>query len=367
MYDAIVVGARCAGAPVSMLLAQRGYRVLLVDKAHFPSDTCSTAFLRTGAVMRLKEWGLFDRLVAAGTPCYESGHANVLGMRMPMQFPPGYPSMAPRRTVLDAILLDAARDAGVEVREGYTVRGLVRDGDRVTGIRGQERHTPPSEERAPIVIGADGANSFVARSVGAPMYDVHHATSCGAYSYWSGITSDGSELFLGHGLAGFVFPSNDGLTCLGVEFNIAGWPDFRANAEAGFASRFTAIAPGFADQFAAARREDRLWAMSGRDSFYRHPYGPGWALVGDAGFLKDPIFGTGIDDAFRDAELLAAAIDDGFSGRQPLDVALARYHRARDEDSHEMYQLICDASQMGQLDPALLIRLGALQSAGAPA
>src|SRR5262249_44696247 len=138
-YDAIVVGARCAGSPTAMLLARRGWRVLLVDRATFPSDTVSTHLLHAPAIASLAQWGLLLRVVATGCPpinrySFNFGPVTIAGTPRPVD---GVATAyAPRRTVLDKILVDAAAEAGVEVREAFTVDHIVFDGDAVVGIRG---------------------------------------------------------------------------------------------------------------------------------------------------------------------------------------------------------------------------------------
>lgn len=127
MFDAIVVGARCAGSPTAMLLARRGYRVLLLDRARFPSDTISTHWIWPPGVACLKRWGLLDRVVASNCPPIRSLGLDLGAFVLTGVLPAveGVDEMyAPRRTVLDKLLLDAAAEAGAEVREGFAVTGL---------------------------------------------------------------------------------------------------------------------------------------------------------------------------------------------------------------------------------------------------
>src|SRR5262249_45648172 len=172
-YDAIVVGARCAGAPTAMLLARRGWRVLLVDRASFPSDTVSTHLMHAPAVAALARWGLLDRVVASGCPpirnySFDFGPITISGSPRPVDgISTAY---APRRTVLGKILVDAAAEAGAEVRERYTVDEILIEDGIVIGIRGRSEGGKPTAERARVVIGADGRNSQVARAVGAAEY-----------------------------------------------------------------------------------------------------------------------------------------------------------------------------------------------------
>ena len=175
MYDAIIVGARCAGSPIAMLLARRGFRVLLVDKATFPSDTISTHILWPHGAEILRRWGLLQRLAATGVPpicrrmTFDVGPFALRGTIPDAN--DGMGGFCPRRTVLDALLVNAAAESGADVREGFTVDELLVTDDTVIGIRGRAKGGKPVEERARIVIGADGVNSFVARAVRAPEYD----------------------------------------------------------------------------------------------------------------------------------------------------------------------------------------------------
>ena len=349
MYDVIVVGARCAGSPAAMLLARRGYRVLLVDKAAFPSDTMSTHFVQTGGVARLDRWGLLDQVKASNCPPIPRLLLDFGGTVFPVPVPPddGFTeSYCPRRTVLDTILVKAAVDAGAELREHVSVQELLFDGDQVIGIRARTHGGDTFSEQARIVIGADGMRSFVARGVQAPEYHVRGALGCGYYSYWSGVPVDGTEIYWRERRAILVFATNDGLTCIGTEWPNAEFDEFRADIEGNLLKTFD-LTPTLGDRVRAGRREEKYIGTRDLQNFFRKPYGPGWALVGDAGYHKDPITGTGISDAFRDVEFLVEALDDGFSGRRPLDAALAQYERRRNEAALPMYELTC---QLAALD-----------------
>ena len=176
MYDVIVVGARCSGSPTAMLLARKGYKVLLVDRAAFPSHIPHGHFIHKDGPRRLKKWGLLDKIVEAACPpattwTFRVGGASLRGTDLivdDVAF-----AYAPRRDVLDKVLVDAAVNAGAELRERFLVEELTMEGDRVTGIRGRDNSTGTAvTESARIVIGADGRNSRVARVVQAQEYDV---------------------------------------------------------------------------------------------------------------------------------------------------------------------------------------------------
>jgi flavin-dependent dehydrogenase len=367
VYDAIVVGARCAGSPTAMLLARRGYTVLLVDKATFPSDTMSTHFIHPPGVAALKRWGLLDQLAATGCPpvmrySYDFGPVVVGGSPRPVDG--NATAYGPRRTVLDALLVEAAAAAGAEVRTGFTVEALVFDDDgAVTGIRGHARDGVSVTERAQVVIGADGKHSRVAKAVGAQRYNEVAPLQSGYYAYWSDLPADGFDIHVrAEGSRGWgTIPTHDGLTCV-----VAGWPqrEFKANrgdVERSYLQSFE-LAPEFAERMRGATRESRFVGTADLPNFFRRPYGPGWALVGDAGYHKDPITAFGISDAFRDAEALVDGLDDVFGGRRPFDAAMADYQRARDEASLPIYGLTCEFAKIEPPPPEMQALFGALAS-----
>jgi flavin-dependent dehydrogenase len=341
MYDAIIVGARCAGAPTAMLLARKGYRVLMVDKDSFPSDIMSTHLVLNSGVAKLVGWGLLDEVAATNCPpidrmTLDFGSIVISGTPAPVD---GYSTTyCPRRRLLDKILIDAAVAAGAELREDFTVHELARDGDSVTGIRGRSGGGNLIEEEARIVVGADGVHSVVARLVSAPEYAAVPARSCGYYSYFSGLRVEAATVYQRDSRVLFSFPTNDGLTCLAAEWPHAEFHEIRQDIEGSF-NKALQLVPALAERAAAARREER-WNGTGQiPNFFRRPFGPGWALVGDAGYHKDPVTGRGISDSFRDAELLAGAIDAGFSGQAAIDEALAAYEARRNQQSMPIYEM----------------------------
>jgi flavin-dependent dehydrogenase len=215
MYDAIVIGARCGGAATAMLLARKGHRVLLVDRATFPSDIPHGHFIHRSGPTRLAKWGLLDRVLATGCPAITSftsdfGDFPLVGNDLSVD---GVPfACGPRRAALDRVLVDAAVEAGAELRSGFSVESLTMDGDRVTGIRGGDRRAGTSvSEHARITIGADGRNSHVARAVGAPEYDTVPSLTCWYFSYWAGVVGESVEVYDCHGRVCFAFPTNDNL------------------------------------------------------------------------------------------------------------------------------------------------------------
>ena len=342
-HDVIVVGARCAGSPTALLLARRGAKVLLVDRATFPSDTVSTHLIHPPGVAALRRWNLLERVIASGCPpidtyAFDLGPLVIAGSPGTADEPV---SFSPRRTVLDKILVDAAAEAGVEVRTGFTVDEILKDGDRVVGIRGHARGGQPVSELAPLVIGADGIHSAVARAVRPEAYHERPPLEASYYSYWSGLPMGGRFEGYDRGdRAWAAWPTNDGLTLV-----IVGWPaaQFDANKsdiEGHYLKAFER-APSFAARIRSAKREERFVGASVAN-YFRKPYGPGWALVGDAGYNKDFITAQGISDAFRDAELCAGAAGEALAGSRPFDAAMQTYQTARDDAVFPTYEFTCD-------------------------
>jgi 2-polyprenyl-6-methoxyphenol hydroxylase-like FAD-dependent oxidoreductase len=351
MYDAIVVGARCAGAPTAMLLARKGHRVLLVDKATFPSDTLSTHIIWPHGADVLEHWGLLDRLAATGCPpvarqlLFDVGPFALKGGVLETNR--GRGGFCPRRTVLDKLLVDAAVAAGVELRDAFSVDALIWDDDRVAGIRGHGRTGGAIEERAQIVIGADGGHSLVARAVRAREYDVRPPFTTNYYSYFSGFDAGDLEEYVRDLQAVGCFPTHDGLTLIAVLWPSSQFEEVRADID-GHVSKVLESTPSVAERLRGARREEKWFGTAGVRNYFRQPFGPGWALVGDAAYDKDPITAQGISDAFLDAEGLAAALHDGWSGQRLLGDALAAHQARRDERVKPMYDF---TSQLAKLEP----------------
>jgi flavin-dependent dehydrogenase len=362
VYDVIVVGARCGGSPTAMLLAQLGHRVLLVDRASFPSDTMSTHLVTLPGVARLDRWGLLERVAASGCPPISEMTVR-LGDVVLRGSPPPIDRVADqycvRRTVLDTILVDAAVEAAADLREGFAVRDVVFDGDRVAGVRGRGPSGAEVVERARLVVGADGLHSFVAEAVEARRYAERPALTWCCYAYWSGVTLGGAELHVQDRRAVSAFPTNDGLACISVAWPAAEAAAFRADVEGNFIATLSSV-PALADAVAAGGRVRPFVGTADLPNFFREPHGPGWALVGDAGCHQDPLLARGISDAFRDAELLAEAADTALSGARPWDEALSAYGQCRDRAARPGYEL---NAQLATLEPPAGALAAALRGA----
>jgi 2-polyprenyl-6-methoxyphenol hydroxylase-like FAD-dependent oxidoreductase len=364
MYDAIIVGARCAGAPTAMLLARRGFKVLLLDRATFPSDTISTHILWPHGAEVLARWGLLHRLAGTGVPPICRRMRFDVGLFALQGTIPdandGSGGFCPRRTVLDHLLLSAAVESGVEVREGFSVDKLLMTDAVVVGVRGRGRGERPIEERARVVIGADGVNSFVARTVRAPEYDRRPVAACAYYSYFSGVTQDDIELHVREHCAFGGAPTNDGLHLVMVNWPASDFPRVRADVE-GHAWRALEGSPDFAARVRGGRREEKWYGTAGIPGYFRKPFGEGWALVGDASYNRDPITAQGISDAFIDAESLAEALSLALSGDGTFEERLAAHETARNERVRPMYEFTTQLAALESPPPEMQALFGALR------
>ena len=326
-HDVVIVGARTAGAATALLLARAGLDVLVVDRGRYGLDTLSTHALMRAGVLQLHRWGLLDNVIAAGTPPVRRTTFSFTADRVRITIKPSYgvdALYAPRRTVLDPILVDAARQAGADVEYGTIVTSVTRDRDgRVTGVRGRARDGQPAHHSARWIIGADGIHSVIAEAVGARVERQGTGALAYTYGYWSDLDADGYEwIFRPERCAGAI-PTNGGQTCVFA----AGRP-----ARIGHGGRnvlldtVRAASPELGDRLAAARPAGHVRTFHGLPGHLRRPWGPGWALVGDAGSWKDPIATHGLTDALRDAELLARAVIAAHQGADE-DTALDRVPR----------------------------------------
>jgi len=369
MHDVIIVGGRCAGSSLAMLLAREGVQVLLVDRASFPSDIPHGHFIHRHGPRRLRDWGLLDR-IEAHTPAITSmvldaGDFPLLARNLVEDgLAWGY---GPRRATLDSILMDAAAASGAEVRPSFNVFEYIIENGTVVGIHGRTQNGNTVLERAPLVIGADGRNSGLARAVSAPIYNQVPPLLCYYFSYWSGVTSEPFELYVRNAERRviFSFKTENDLFAVFVGAPVEEFETFRRDIEPAF-MRSLDLIPDFTARVRAGHREERFYGCSDLPNFYRRPYGSGWALVGDAGVHKDPFLALGICDAFRDAEFLADAIREGLGGGRSMAEAMADFERRRNDASAKDFQENVSSARFTPLPPEVLAaRAAARQNAGA--
>jgi 2-polyprenyl-6-methoxyphenol hydroxylase-like FAD-dependent oxidoreductase len=350
-FDVIVVGARCAGAPLATMLARDGLRVCLVDQARFPSDALSTHGIQPAGVQVLERLGVLDALLEKAPPILRlrlvfddvaapAPAADVVAVT-------GAPGLSVRRITLDEILVNVAAAAGAEVRTGTAVTSLVIDGDRVAGVT-----TASGELRAPLVVGADGARSAVSKMIGAEEY---HPTLNGRVFMWAYFEADPTDGEMWIGKLGdrtyLGMPTDGGLTLVAVCPSIEHRAEIRANRESVYQDGLRAWPELYAG-VTGARRHGPVRTMANLRGFFRASAGPGWALVGDAGHFKDPTPGQGIADALRQSEHLATAITRALGGGHGKpDEILREWWRWRDEDAWEMYWFAHDMGAAGPTSP----------------
>jgi 2-polyprenyl-6-methoxyphenol hydroxylase-like FAD-dependent oxidoreductase len=344
-FDVIVVGARCAGAPLATMLARAGLRVCLVDKDRFPSDTLSTNGIQPVGVQVLDRLGVLEQLLAVAPPmvrarmCFEAEVAvvdDIVGIT-------GAPVLSVRRVTLDEILVKAAAEAGAEVRTETAVTALVVEQGRVAGVT-----TASGEIRAPLVVGADGTRSTVAKLAGAREYQRTPSGRLFMWAYYEADPTNG-EMWMGKigDYAYLVTPTDQGLTLVGACPSIHRRDEARANREGVYEAGVQGW-PELHAGVAGARREGPIHTMANMYGFFRASAGPGWVLVGDAGHFKDPTPGQGIADALRQAEKLAPVIERALGGEAASpDSLLTDWWRWRDEDAWEMYWFAHDLGAAG--------------------
>ena len=364
-YDAIIVGARCGGSPTAMLLAGKGYRVLLCDKAMFPSDTMSTHFIHPPGLAALQRWGLLERLKETGCPpvdtySFDFGPVAVSGSPQPVDGI-GY-GYCPRRTILDKLLVDAAAEAGAEVREGFTVDEITASDGEVTGIRGHEKGGAERTEKARVVIGADGKHSLVAKAVKPEQYNERPSHLAMYYSYWSGVPSSAFDTYIrAENRRGWAhLPTHDDLTVIPFGWPVEEFQENRKDIEGNFFKAME-LAPEFAERLRAGKRESKFIGSAELPGYVRKPFGPGWALVGDAAYHKNPITAMGINDAFRDAELLVDALDDAFQGRRSYEEGMSDYQKSRDHEAMPIYDFTDEFAMLQPPPPEMQQLIGAMQ------
>ena len=355
-HDVIVVGARCAGASTAMLLARHGYDVLVVDRTSLPADTVSTHSLSRGGIVQLQRWGLLDAVIASGAPPVRRVvfHAGGSSVTRQIKERAGVDlTVAPRRHILDAILADAAVDAGAQLTVPLRVKGTTRDdGGRVTGIFG-DSVDGPLELRARFVIGADGVRSRIARSVGAATLLSRSPAGATHYAYFAGPRWDAVEYFVGDRSFSGIFPTHHGEACVWVCLPAE---DAAAHRQSGeprevtFDRMIKHASPMLVERLRDASRTSPMRVATGLPNHVLQASGPGWALVGDAGYHRDPITGHGITDAFRDAELLADAVHSALSGASADAVATAAYQDQRDRMMRPIFDLTCQLGRFPEPD-----------------
>ena len=342
-YDVIVVGGRCAGAATAMLLARGGLRVLVIEATQRGTDTLSTHALMRGGVLQLHRWGLLDSVVASGTPAIHATRFSYGDDDQTVEIRPGdgiSALRAPRRTVLDALLLDSARAAGAEILSPARVTRLLTSGGTVCGVEGVTRGSGVSfRATATLTVGADGRDSTVARAVGAKFHRRGSASGAIIYGYFPGLARDQYHWAYRPGVAAGVVPTGDGLACVWAGTASARFDRVRTSRDHLPAAAGRGDARGRAiDRRGIARRPaPRLPRCTGLHPMPAAAPAGRWSAT--PRYYKDPITAHGITDALRDAELLARAVLEAPRGGRAQLEAVRDYQHTRDRLSEPLFDV----------------------------
>ncbi len=345
-HDVIVVGGRCAGAATARLLAARGHDIVVLDRGDLQADPLSTHGLARGGVVQLSRWGLLDEVLASGAPASHQVTFGAEGQETtrPVRDKAGVDLLvAPRRTHLDRILADSARAAGARFRTGLTIRDVLRDEHgRVNGVVARAEDGHEVRLAARYVVGADGLRSSMARLFDAPVQHSFETEVTTFYTYVDGVPWTGYELHLGDRALAGVFPTHDGQAAVWLCRPASLSQDLlRAGAHRAEAlvAAIAEVAPALGERLRAGRIAAPARGVVAPPNHLRQAYGDGWALVGDAGYHRDPITGHGITDAFRDAELLATALHCALLDPRRERSALMAFQRTRDAAAAEVFRI----------------------------
>jgi 2-polyprenyl-6-methoxyphenol hydroxylase-like FAD-dependent oxidoreductase len=361
VFDAIIVGAGVAGSATALLTQRASHPVLLLN-----NDTAAPAHAAEivwhAAVAKLNRWGLQEEFEALGAPAITRVRVNLWGTALT-----GSPTplgrvdrfYAPLRSSLDKMLQEEAARVGVVVRNGFEVTELIKSGNVVSGVRGRNAEGAVVEETAKVVIGADGRDSFVASSVKAPFTDQRTPGCVCVYGMWSGVALTEAHFSIREGAAYELVSSQSGLTRAAVYWSESAHPNSGHAPESAYLSILKSD-ERVASLLADGRVEGSLAVTLDAPAFMRQGQGPGWALVGDAGYYENPITAQGIVNAFRDAEFLAMALDEAFSGRRPLHAALRDYDVNRTENAASMYEATDRRSRLKTPPPEIRQMIAAL-------
>jgi len=361
-FDVIVVGSSVAGAPTATWLARKGYKVLLVDKAEFPRDTNSTHFIWPRGMSYLNRLGVADRITDA-TPYFTQLEVNIEDVKLRGLVPiedvrrrfvalhgdahgiVGY-CAGPRRYFLDKLLVDHACENGVDVRLRTTVKSVVTENGRVTGVNIVDAGNKELQARARVVVGADGRVSSFATMVGAKTISVREKSTFAYYGYFEGI--DRPELVI-HKRGRFgtaIFPTMENKHLALVYGPTAWWGDFSRDSDANFLRTFRYVAPEIAEEVARGRHNEPFKAMGRMVAYHRENWGHGWILVGDACSFKDQWTAMGITHALRDAELVSTFLGRYLDGTASWEDAMSTYTSVRMNDYVDYWNFVCDGAEM---------------------
>jgi len=343
-YDAIIVGGRIAGGIIATILGERGHRVLVLDRARFPSDTLSTHFFRTPTFKALQRVAVFEE-VLKHAPRLVNNYNDLDGhvFTEPVMDADG-PSyyLCVRRITIDRILFERMqRQDGLTIRQGALACGLITENGAVTGVEWTEEGKAFSAS-ARVVVGADGIRSFVASKVNPATEHAEPINRAMYYGYYEGVEpSPGPAAefhYRGNRLV-YVFPTDGNLTLIASSIPIGDFEAFKKNLPGSFDSEVNMM-DTLKGRFGKAKLVGPLKGSASIPGYRRIPYGDGWALAGDSEQVMDPWSGQGMDQASTHATMLADALLKWFGGTNWAE-AMSEYHRRRNEFSIKAYERTC--------------------------
>ncbi|MFC2055482.1 NAD(P)/FAD-dependent oxidoreductase [Chloroflexota bacterium] len=341
-YDVIIVGSRIAGSLTGILLGEKGYQVLVLDRAHFPSDTLSTHFFRAAALRAFSVVGVYDEVQAAAP--HATVNFNVIdgiAFAEPVDRPEDYPFyMCVRRITLDDILVRRLKEVhNVKMIEGARVNALMEEGGKIVSVGWKEK-SGPKIASARVVIGADGVRSFVAKEVKAFSEYAEPVNRAMYYAYFSGVKhkeGPAAEFhYRGNNIA-YVMACDGDLSMLAVSVPIEKFPGFKRDPEGKLMQELGAMTE-IAARLPNVHRQSSVLGSGSIPCYMRIPYGYGWVLVGDAGMAMDPWSGQGIDQASTHAVSLAKYLGDFLSGERDWKASMEAYYKDRNEVSMKAYR-----------------------------
>lgn len=348
MWDAVVVGGRCAGAASAMLLARQGRRVLLVERATFPADTMSTLYIHQPGIALLAEWGVLDAVVASGCPRLQTVSYHIGDVSLSSAMPVAGTvdaTFAPRRHILDKILADAAVDAGATFADGCSLCSLLWEDGRVAGVRLRTAEGREVAEHTRIVVGADGMRSRVAELVDAPEIVRDPRMTCVYFTGWTEMTCGfGFREPSGTWIA--TIPTHDGATIVATYFPQDRFTEIRTDPLTAHLDVVRSAAPDLFDKMNGRTPAIRLQGTGDQRNFFRKAFGPGWVLVGDAGHHRDTITAQGITNAFAQAQFLADEVPPDLADRHETDAALQRFQTRRDSALADSYRSTLELARL---------------------
>jgi flavin-dependent dehydrogenase len=376
-YDVIVVGGSVSGAPSAIWLARKGYKVMVVDKDNFPRDTNSTHFIWPRGMSYLNRLGVADK-IRAQTPHFRDLEVSIEGIRLHgrvqlQAIRDRFEALhgnadgvvdycaGPRRFYLDKVLLDEARNAGADVREGTAVQSLMIEDGKVAGVRASGPGGAPLEARARVVVGADGRMSRFAGHVSAQKTTVREKSTFAYYGYYSGIDKPGLCIHKRGRFGTAIFPTMQERHLVLVYGPTAWWGEFSHDPEANFIKTYEFVAPDVAALVRQGKRVEDFKAMGRMVAFHRESWGQGWVLVGDACSFKDQWTAMGITHSLRDAELLSGYLDSVLKGDCGWDAAMQHYSDVRMADYEDYWTMVCDGAEMNPYSRAQLEFFHAIQ------